>query len=189
MILGWRYGIGNGRAHQGHYVLVDSLFPWPSLHHGRENLRTWREAQKALRARGIAGPIDAGMGLTTAVKEDGDAILRVWPVAKGMMPRRWDDKTDLMWRDALRELRRWVGHNLACGVRLEWMPGDLSIERVQTVPSLKGQRGFWGWQRGEREPTAKMTRSIARAMGAQVAGFQPRRITGFNPGTGASPWP
>jgi hypothetical protein len=181
VILGWRYA-----THLGRYVVVDTLFPWPALHHGRENLRLWVKAQKALRARGTEGPEYVGSGITTAVKEDGEAEMRVWPMAKGMMPRQWSPQ-DTVWREPLIELRRFVGRNLACTVRLNWMPGGDVIERVKTVPSLADRKGFWGWQRGEREPTEKMTRSIAREMGAQVAGFKPRTMTGFS--AGAASWP
>ena len=184
MILAWRYNIDReaGRANQGRYVLVDTLFPWPALHYGRENIRHWKAAQAALRGRGIPGPIDAGYGLTTAVCEDGDAVMRVWPIETPLLPRPWNDVLDQVWRDPLRELRRWIGHDLACGVRLEWMPGGGTIERVQTVPSLKNRRGYWGWRRGEREPTEKITRSISRQLGAQIAGYQPRSMVGPSAG-------
>ena len=125
-------------------------------------------------------------GLTTAVKENGEFELRVWPIDKGGMPRSWLD-SDLVWRDPLRELRRHVGHDLQCTGRLMWMPGGVAIEHVETVPSLADRKGFWGWQRGEREPTEKITRSIAREMGAQLAGFKPRNIIGRS--SGALLWP
>lgn len=122
-------------------------------------------------------------GLLTAVKEDGEFEMRVWPIDKRGMPRLWID-ADSVWREPLQELRRYVSHNLLCLGRLLWMPGGGPIERVQTVPSLADRNGFWGWQRGEREPTEKITRSIARELAAQLAGIKPRTIVS----TGQLPW-
>lgn len=186
MRLAWAWANSPGAYHLGRHVLVDSFFPWPALHHGRENLRAWCSRQKALRARGEDGPVRVSGGIQTAVKEDGEAEIRVWPVRKDGSPRPWGTSDDV-WRDDLRELRRFVGRNLMCPVRLLWMPGGAEIEVSRTVPSLADRKGFWGWQRGEREPTEKVTRSIAREMGAQLAGFKPRQISGYS--AGVQSWP
>lgn len=163
-------------------ILVETLFPWPALHHGRENIRSWLDFQRHQRKRGLAGPARLAGGLTTAVKEDGEAIMMVWPIDKRGAPRLWNDVADSVWRDSMRELRRHVGHNLQCTVRLNWMPGGGELEHVKTVASLSERKGFWGWARGEREPTEKITRSLNQEFALQLAGIKPRRITAGSPG-------
>lgn len=175
MILGWRTATIDGRCSVGRLVLIDALFPWPALHYGRNALRDWAAAQTRARARlGDEGPSRMTFGLTTAVKEDGEVQLRVWPVGKGQTPRAWLP-SDAVWREPLKELRRFVSADLACGTRLEWMPGGSTIARAETVPSLRGQSGFWGWRRGEREPTAKIQRSISRQIIPQLLGPRPAK--------------
>lgn len=167
MLLGWQEGHSIGR-----YVLVELFTPWPALHHAREAMRIYTERQNALRtARGTAGMRRLKCGLQSAVKEDGDLELRAWPVGKGLLPRAWNER-DAVWRDALQELRRFVGAELMCCSRLIWLPGGQAIERAQTVPSLRGINGFWGWKRGEREPTQHAIRDLNRELAARLAATQ-----------------
>jgi hypothetical protein len=163
MLLGWRTGNSVGR-----YVLIDALFPWPALHYGRNAMRDWAKDCSKF----SPGPFRMDLGLTTAVKETGQAELRVWPMGKGYMPRRWNDG-DTIWREPLKEMRRFVGRELACETRLEFMPSDQEMVRAQTVASLRDRKGFWGWRRGEREPTAQIQRSINRGLAAQLAARAP----------------
>jgi len=173
VILGWRRGNSVGR-----YVLVDTMWPWPSLHFGRDALRTWAARQNRLRNRpgDTGGPYKMPTGITTAVCEYGDVTLRIWPVGKLQEPRAWTD-ADAVWRDALAELRRFIGDDLKCCTRIEWMPGQSTVTRFKTVPELQGVPGFWGWRRGEREPTERIKQSLRRMaviprLGARVDGAQ-----------------
>lgn len=175
MILGWQSAPLDGHCSVGRYVLVDALFPWPALHYGRNAMRDWAAMQSRRRNMlGAEGPVRVTFGLTTAVKEDGQVELRIWPVGKAQMPRDWTP-ADTVWREPLKELRRAVAADLACETRLEFMPGGNVVTRAQTVPSLRGVPGFWGWRRGEREPTAKIQRSLSRQLIPQLLGPKPAK--------------
>jgi hypothetical protein len=176
MILGWQAGHSVGR-----YVLLELFVPWPALHHAREALRVYTERETRARdAFGTEGMRRMKYGLQSAVKEDGDCELRVWPIGKGGLPRAWEDR-DGVWREALTDLKRFVGAELCCCTRLIWQPGGQPLERVRTVPSLADRQGFWGWKRGEREPTERRIRDLNRELGAQLL-VSPPRLT--NPGLG-----
>ena len=156
MILAWRHGDSIGR-----YVLVDSTFPWPALHHGRAALKVWATAE-GLRRQHLRdeGPCRAPFqwnGLTTAVVEYGDVLLRVWPVDGFGLPRQWTDG-DGVWRQHLHDMRRFVSSELKCCSRLEIMPGG-EVIRSANAPSLAGINGFRGWKKGEREPIRRLARA------------------------------
>jgi len=160
-MLGWRSGTSLGR-----FVLIDPIFPWPALGHGRAALKRWAKWQTKARAvNGDEGPMLSprpGMaGLTTAAAEaDAYTELRVWPVTKDATPRAWGDM-DGVWRETLTEMRRYVGHELPCGIKLLWMPSGRVI-RAERAPSLIGQHGFYTWKKGERAPTEKKMRELSR---------------------------
>lgn len=149
------------------------MWPWPSLHFGRNALRAWARIQNTLRDRpgDSGGPYKTPMGITTAVCEFGDVVLRVWPVGKRQEPRRWEPR-DAAWRDALSDMRRFVSDELKCCCRIEWMPGQSIVSRFENVPELKGLQGFWGWRKGEAEPTERIKKSLRRA--AVVSGLRAR---------------
>lgn len=161
MILGWRYANSIGR-----YVKVDARFPHPALHHGRTALRQWAEIQGRMRETGTQGPVrwlmrkDEWDAVLSAVGEIGEHVdIRIWPVAREMQPRPWTD-LDTVWRETLDEMRRYVGRELKCCTRLEWMPGGSGVVRFSTAPTLLGLNHFFGWRRGEREPSARIQRDL-----------------------------
>lgn len=145
MIFGW---MEYGRTDR--WVLVDPLFPWPALHHGRNALRAWADRQNRLRATGQSdGPRRMPWPCKTAVKEDGAAVLNVWPVETHGQPRHWTAR-DSVWRAALGDLAEHIAAEIGCPVEVAWMGGQ-TVERQTTTPHLKG-RGFIGWGKGERAP-------------------------------------
>jgi hypothetical protein len=174
MMLAWRQG--------GHIakncVLLDPVFPWPALHHGREAMRLWAARQNLLRAAGDAGPTRLMWGLLASVKEDGDAVISVWPGYSNGSPRPWSDG-DNVWKPALADMVDFVGRDLLCAIDLQWMPGGIEFQRSETVASLRDRKGFWGWRKGEREPTAKLIRAN---MHGQFRSGRPLA-------TGAASWP
>lgn len=147
MMLAWRSG-----AKLRHIIRIDPVFPWPSLHHGRENLRAWSEEHTRRRLRyGDAGPWRLPGPLLSSVREDGDARLRVWPTDSASAPRIWTAGDDV-WRPTFEQLADWVGHDLMCEVRVQFMPGGEAFVQEGTAPSLYGRPGYYGWRKGEHEP-------------------------------------
>jgi hypothetical protein len=146
MIFGW---LEDGRTDR--WLLVEPVFPWPALHHGRNCLREWAEAQNRARAlEHTAGPRRMPWPCRTSVKEAGDAELRLWPVEPFGEPRSWGPG-DHVWRPAMIELAALMQQQIACDVKLLWL-GDGDIEHASNAPSLNGQTGFIGWQRGQKAP-------------------------------------
>lgn len=173
MMLGWRKGHSVGR-----YVIVDPVFPWPSLHHGREALRLYTQRQTAARNRlGDEGLMRMpAWGLKCAVKECGDITINVWPAGKRGAQREWT-AADAAWRPALGDLARFIAADLKCEVRLNWMPGGAPFTKELTVPSLRNVPGFYGWRKGEKEPKPHIMRALirdgilaGRAQGSSVHG-------------------
>lgn len=147
MMFGWRSGnkISN-------IILLDPVFPWPSLHHGREALRTYAEQNTRRRLRlQDAGPWRMSWPLKAAVKESGDAVIVIWPTDDRGGPRQWWPSDDI-WRRELPRLAEHVGADLACAVKLQWMPGDTPFVKIEDQPSLRDRKGFYGWRKGEHEP-------------------------------------
>lgn len=180
MILGWRSGTSLGR-----WVLIDPVFPWPALGHGRAALKRW--AKWHTRARGVnadEGPMlsPTRWGLTTAAAEaDAYTELRVWPVTKDGSPRPWVDR-DSVWRESLAEMRRYVGQELPCGIKLLWMPSGTVI-RAERAPTLLGQQGFYTWKKGERAPTERRMRELSRGhhmLDAMLRGGRPPQQLGVH---------
>ena len=133
-------------------------------------LRAYATRMNAMRdAEGPAalGPRRMPWGLQHAVKEDGACEIRVWPCSLYGGGRAWDDRSDRVWRDELRKLRRTVGNKLCTLTELLWMPGG-TITLAEKPPSLIGIDGFWGWQRGEREPTPKQARAAYQNMARAI---------------------
>lgn len=147
MIFGWlEHGVTD------RWVLVDPLFPWPALHHGRAAMRTWADHHSKARALDrTPGPRRMPWPCQTAVKEDGAAELRIWPVMPFGYPRAWTE-ADRVWRPAMDELGAVVAAAIGCDVTLLYQAEGLVIERATTSPDLAG-RGFIGWGRGERAPS------------------------------------
>lgn len=164
MLLGWMQANSVGR-----YVKVDAKFPHPALHHGRSAMRRWAEwcgKSHSSLGRDYAGPIRWAMlvgdfdAVNPAVGELSEHVdLRIWPVAREMQPRRWNER-DLVWREALNQLREYVGRDLKCCTRLEWMPGEHDVVRFKTAPTLLGINHFFGWRRGEFEPSRRLQRDL-----------------------------
>jgi hypothetical protein len=145
MIFGWLEGGKTDR-----WVLVDPLFPWPALHHGRNALRGWADAQNKARATAhTAGPRRMPHPCKTAVKEDGSAVLNVWPCEPYGQPRAWGEH-DGVWKAAIADLAAAIANAIGCPVTVAWM-GAGDIERQTTTPHLKGM-GFIGWGKGEKAP-------------------------------------
>jgi hypothetical protein len=147
MMLAWRKGNSVGRM-----ILLDPVFPWPSLHYGRNALRAYGTRQNERRNRlGDEGPYRMPLGIRSAVKETGDAMLVVWPCDGREGPRHWTDD-DSVWRTELPDLADFVAEDLMCGVVLKWMPGGEPFCREQSDASLRDRQGFYGWRKGEHEP-------------------------------------
>lgn len=173
MMLGWRKGHSVGR-----YVILDPVFPWPALHHGREAMRVYAQRHNAERNRlGDEGPMRMPWwGLSCAVKETGGIVINVWPAGKRGVPRHWTPQ-DTVWRSKLADLAHFMAADLKCEVRLAWMPGGQPFTKELTVPSLRSVPGFYGWRKGEREPKPHVMRTLIRdgilagqACGASVHG-------------------
>lgn len=145
MIFGW---LEYGRTDR--WVLVDAVFPWPALHNGRNAIRFWADAMnKARVVHRSDGPRRCPWPCKTAVKEDGDAELRIWPCEPYGKPRAWCPD-DSVWRPMITELAEHVAADIGCPVHVLWMGGS-EIERAVSPPGLK-YRGFLCWGKGEREP-------------------------------------
>lgn len=157
MMLGWRSARSVGR-----YVLLDPIFPWPALHHGREAMRIYATRQnKARLVNKDDGPMRMVWGLRASVKERGDAIIAVWPTDSRGGPRNWTPQDDV-WKPTLAELAEFMAKDLLCDVKLKWMPGGEPFAKTLTVPSLQGVSGFYGWRKGENEPKASVMRRKIR---------------------------
>ena len=149
MIFGW---LEHGRTDR--WVLVDPLYPWMALHHGRNALRGWADRQNRLRACELsAGPRRMPWPCKSAVKEDGEVVLNVWPVETHGQPRHWTGHDDV-WRAAIADLAAHMAQAINCPVTVAWMGGE-TVERQTTLPHLKGM-GFVGWGKGEHEPRGEM---------------------------------
>ena len=174
MMLAWRHGGSIAK----NCVLIDPVFPWPALHHGREAMRVWAQWHNRQRTNvGDAGPTRLPWGLRASVKEDGDAVLSSWPSYANGTPRAWSE-ADSVWKSVLAELVEFVARDLLCAVSVQWMPGGSEFQRSETVASLRDRKGFWGWRKGELEPTAKLIRANMRG-----------QLRSGNPiSTGAVPW-
>jgi hypothetical protein len=148
VIFGW---LEHGRTDR--WILVDAVFPWPSLHNGRNAIRAWADAQQKARVlKRSAGPRRCPWPCKTAVKEDGDVELRIWPCEVFGKPRSWGPH-DRVWRPAIKKLAEHVAADIGCPVHVLWIggSGDGEIERAVSPPGLRG-RGFQCWGKGEREP-------------------------------------
>lgn len=145
MIFGW---LEHGRTDR--WVLVDPLYPWMAMHHGRNALRAWADLQNRLRACELsAGPRRMPWPCKSAVKEDGEVVLNIWPTETHGQPRHWTGRDDV-WRSAIADLAAHMAQEIGCPVTVAWMGGG-EVERQTTLPHLKG-RGFIGWGKGERAP-------------------------------------
>jgi hypothetical protein len=147
VIFGW---LEHGRTDR--WVLVDAIFPWPALHNGRNAIRHWADEQQRLRVvERSPGPRRCPWPCKTAVKEDGDTELRIWPCELYAKPRSWS-ADDRVWHPAIEELAEHVAADIGCPVTTLWMASDDGeIVRAVSPPGLKG-RGFICWGKGEREP-------------------------------------
>lgn len=147
MMFGWRSG-----KQISNIILLDSCFPWPSLHHGREALRVYGETNTKRRLRfQDNGPWRLSWPVQTSVKESGDAVITVWPTDSRAGPRQWWP-SDEVWRRELPQLAEFVGADLMCSVKLHWMPGDSPYVKLEDAPTLRDRPGFYGWKKGEKEP-------------------------------------
>src|SRR5688572_1533387 len=114
-------------------------------------MRAWADAMNQARVvHRSDGPRRCPWPCKTAVKEDGDAELRIWPCEPYGKPRPWTPQ-DNVWRPMMTELAEHVAADIGCPVTVLWMGSDGDIERAVSPPGLKG-RGFLCWGKGEREP-------------------------------------
>lgn len=98
MIVGW---LEEGRTDR--WILLDPIYPWMALHHGRSVLRRWADGQNRERAlEHTAGPRRMPWPVRSSVKDSGSVVFNVWPVEPHCRPRSWSPG-DRVWRDALAE--------------------------------------------------------------------------------------
>lgn len=160
--LAWRQG---RHVRTTHCVVLDLQFPWPGLHHGRNCARHWAAwLKKERETKGDFGPYALKWPMRVSVVDhDQPARIVVWPVqsgsrmhwvTQGALPRAWqDDDLDRGWRPVVNDLAHRIAAEIKCEVRVEWMPGNKTFEKLpERSPSIAGIGGFYGWKKGEQEP-------------------------------------